>query len=487
MSGPSPSPFLPLVAYTEALCSGARILLVGDALGGVAEQLVQRGARLVHVCDEVAPRRAQAAQRTTDRSISFGSLNDGSFALREGFFDLGLVESLAAHSEPKAVLAALARLLAPRGTALVATPNLEARRPLLGSDVGSEARTTGIDYYALYDAMAAQFPRVRMLGQVPFVGYALVDFAAEGEPSVVFDASLVSSSGEEPDYFVAAAGEGRGTLEAYSVVQLPSADVLGEAPLEFVAEAPLVAHALPVVAAPAPVEPVAPPAPPPPPAPVGPSPAEQAERARLEAWIAELEARGHAADARADAAEAELDELRERQGNLEQNGRREREAIQEERNELKAELERQVRHKHDLGELVNSAQAESAELRSQLALANEKASAAAEQLAAAQQKLAALEEDAASVEELKRLEAQLAERGERIRALERELRDAERTGRELVRRLARPAPPPPLPPPSASPERVAELEAERVVLAWALQIARGEGVVGSNTRSPSES
>ena len=499
MPGPSPSPFLPLVAYAEALCSGARILLVGDALGGIAEQLVARGARLVHVCDEVAPRRAQAAQRTTDRTISFGSLDDGSFALREGFFDLGLVESLAAHSDPKAVLAALSRLLAPRGTALVATPNLEARRPLLGSDVGSEARTPGIDYYALYDAVTAQFARVRMLGQVPFVGYALVDFATEGEPSVVFDASLVPSPGEEPDYFVAAAGEGRGTLEAYAVVQLPSADVLGETELEFVAEAPLVAQPSPVVVAPAPVAPTAPVAPP------GPSPAEQAERARLEAWIAELEARGHAADARADAAEAELDELRERQGNLEQNSRREREALHGERAELKAELERQGRHKHDLGELVRSSQTESSDLRAQLAVANEQVAAAnekltaandrltvandqlseaTEKLAAAQQKLAALEEDAASVEELKRLEAQLAERGERIRALERELRDAERTGRELVRRLARPVQSPPPPPPSASPERVAELEAERVVLAWALQIARGEGGVASPARVP---
>ncbi len=204
MPGPSPSPFLPLVAYAEALCSGARILLVGDALGGIAEQLVARGARLVPRARR-GGRRAQAAQRT-DRTISFGSLNDGSFALREGFFDLGLVESLAAHSDPKAVLAALSRLLTPRGTALVATPNLEARRPLLGSDVGSEARTPGIDYYALYDAVGAHFARVRMLGQVPFVGYALVDFATEGEPSVVFDASLVPSPGEEPDYFVAAAG-----------------------------------------------------------------------------------------------------------------------------------------------------------------------------------------------------------------------------------------------------------------------------------------
>ena len=482
MPGPSPSAFLPLVAYSEALCSGARVLLVGDSLGGVAEQLVLRGARLVHVCDEVPARRAQAAQRTTERSISFGSLSDGSFALREGFFDLGLVESLAAHSDPKAVLAAVARLLAPRGTALVATPNLDARRPLLPSDVGSEARTTGIDYYALYDAVAAQFARVRMLGQVPFVGYAMVDFATEGEPSVVFDASLLPSSGEEPDYFVAAVGEGRGALEAYAVVQLPSADVLGEAPLEFVAEAPLVAEPRPAVAAPAPAPPVAPPPPAPPP---GPSAAEQAERARLEAWIAELEARGHAADARADAAEAELDELRERQGNLEQNSRREREGFQEERTELKAELERQVRHKHDLGELVHTAQAEAAELRGQLALANEKAATATEQLARAQQKLAALEEDAATVEELTRLEAQLAERGERIRALERELRDAERTGRELVRRLARPvAPAPPPLAPSASPERVAELEAERVVLAWALQIARGEGGGAAATRAP---
>jgi hypothetical protein len=106
-------------------------------------------------------------------------------------------------------------------------------------------------------------------------------------------------------------------------------------------------------------------------------------------------------------------------------------------------------------------------------------------------KVAALSDEGFEAEDLKRLEAQLGERGEHIRVLERGMREAERTGRELVRKLERssaaepraaaveaPVPAPtPVEPPGLMPAaavRLAELEAERVVLTWALQIARGE-------------
>jgi SAM-dependent methyltransferase len=544
MPSAPPSSFLPLVAYAEALCVNARVLFIGDARSEIASRLLERGARLVHVCDEAPARRAEGAQRTTDRAISFGALDDGSFALREAFFDLALIENLASHSEPKAVLASVSRLLAPRGAALIAAPNPDSRRRLLSP--ASSARV--LDYYALYDAVAAAFPRVRMLGQVPFVGYAVVDFASEGEPEVVFDASLVPGAGEEPEYFVAVAGEERIAVDSYAVIQLPSSAVLGggsSAPAAPIEAAPPAALKEPEKPAVAPITPAGPQA-------VGQklgtdAQSDELARRRQEAWIQELEARAVAADERADTAETELDELRERYGNLEQRSRQEAEALLLERQAARTELERQQRQKHDLGELLQAAQGQAQAAKDQVDAAKGQVEAAkgqveaakrqaeaakiqitalegqvrrleeqvrtleqqirtleqqratlAEQHAALEQQHAALaeqhaapSEDPATSEELQKLETQLVERGEHVRLLERQLREAERTGRELVRRLQRgtvaalPVSAAPLSPAATvSAERLAELEAERQVLTWALAIARAEAPAGAGATLP---
>ena len=95
------------------------MLLVGDALSGLARQLIERGARLVYVCDRNATRRAEAQARGADRNIVFGSLDDGPAALREHFFDLVLIENLSLEGDARATLNAVARLMTPRGSALV--------------------------------------------------------------------------------------------------------------------------------------------------------------------------------------------------------------------------------------------------------------------------------------------------------------------------------------------------------------------------------
>src|SRR5512132_2489751 len=64
-----------------------------------------------------------------------------------------------------------------------------------------------------------------MVGQAPFVGYTVADFAPGSEPEVSVDTSLLTSS-EEPEYFIAVAGERTVALEAYTVIELPWAEVL---------------------------------------------------------------------------------------------------------------------------------------------------------------------------------------------------------------------------------------------------------------------
>jgi SAM-dependent methyltransferase len=520
---------LPLVAYADALAAQARVLLVGDARSLLPKALLERGARLVHVCDSDPARLAEAQARTSERSISFGRLDDGPAALRDSFFDLVLVENLANEPEPKLALAAVSRLLAPRGVALIAAPNPEASRPLLASASSPHA----LDYYTLYDATTAAFPEVRMLGQVPFVGYALVDFSAEGEPSPVLDASLVPPRGEEPDYFVALAARQRRTLEQYAVIQLPLADVAAMSS----ALAPKSAEPVREVT-PSPVERSA-------------APATLLLEQRLqkqEHWITELEARASIADERADAAderaeavetraeaaesraaefearvaeanarlraaEKAVNELKTQAAEQEEQRRRqhdefnrerdalkaeratlraerdalkperdalkpERDALKAERDALKAEhdtlkAERDaLKAEHDaLKAEQNALRAELAPQRAELSRSHSRIAELDALIAARDAELAESSNEEEAARELGNLELQLRERGEYITGLERSLFEAERVGRELVRKLRDATLP------SKSVElstQLAEAEAEIATLRWSLALSSSQ-------------
>jgi SAM-dependent methyltransferase len=457
---------LPLVAYVEAFCRQARVLWVGDARSALPRALLERGARLVYACDRDVARRREAAARSQDRSLTFGALDDGPAALREGFFDLALVENLAAEENPKDVLAAVARLLAPRGVALVAVPNPESRQPLLPSARSQRP----LDYYALYDAVVSTLPEVRMLGQVPFVGYAVVDFSAEGDPSPVLDSSLAPARGEEPDYFVALAGRERRALEEYAVIQLAARDVLAASRVD--------------------AEPAAAPA-------RGSAASASALQKKLEkqeAWIQELEARAATADERADAAETELDEAREQLGNLQQAHAQERTNLMRERDALKSEVEQSRRRLSESDDRLAAKEAELAKLKAETPALKAKTEALESEATALKDKLAALSEKAGALEgevtalrsegdndsDLAKLEAQLQERGERVLRLERELLEAERVGRELVRKLREPSTPGNA---QALAERLALAEAELITLRWSLELAKtGTSGAGNGAR-----
>src|SRR5688572_21003605 len=270
-----------LAAFAESLVEGRRAVVFGSALSPTARLLLERGARLVHVCDPAPVRVAEALRRATAPGLTLSTLNDDEIAAREGAVDFVLVEHLGAF-DARSVVEKARKLLAVRGVALFVTPNREARRPLLPT---SEPAAAPLDYYALYDLVKAEFEHVRMLGQAPFVGYAVVDFAPDSEPEPVIDSDFVPRGSEEPELFVAVAARHRPNVPGHALVQLPLESVL--------------AHAAPVE------RPVRPERPAP--------PLELVRKLeQQEAWIRELEGRAATADERADVAEDELEELRER-------------------------------------------------------------------------------------------------------------------------------------------------------------------------------
>src|SRR5450432_2752827 len=254
-------PSIALAAYAEPLAANRRVLVFGSALGALSLQLLERGARAVHVCDPDAVRVAEAAARNRSTQITFSTLADSDLSVRDGAFEVALIENLGAFNA-LSILKKVHRALAPRGVAVVACPNPDAAFPLLRA---SNPSATALDYYALYDAVAAEFEHVRMLGQTPFVGYAIADFSASGEPEPALDTSFVPGGAEEPDSFIALASNHEVRLDEFSVIQLPTRRMLGS-----VERPKRVERAEP---APAAVK------------------ADARELARLKTWAAELEAR----------------------------------------------------------------------------------------------------------------------------------------------------------------------------------------------------
>ncbi|HYP78402.1 MAG TPA: hypothetical protein VER12_20660 [Polyangiaceae bacterium] len=413
MTEPSPlQPSIALCAYAEPLASNRRVLVFGNSLGSLPLQLMERGARSIHVCDPDAVRVSEAAARNRSTQISFSSLADSDLSLQDSGFDLALIDNLAGY-DPLPLLRTAKRALASRGVAIVACPNPEAAFPLLRAS-SSDVAGTGLDYYALYDAVAAEFEHVRMLGQTPFVGYAIADFSASGEPEPALDTSFVPGGAEEPDFFIALASNQEVRLDEFAVIQLPTRRVLRS-----ISPSPARAAALPN-------EDVA-------------TKTREAELLRLNQWIKELESRASTADERADHSEAELEGERAK---LEA----EREKLEAERGKLEAERQASTALKVQHEKQLSAARAELEALRTQAttlrADASNKAAELARVTAALAERDRQLAEQVQKLEqgssvELGEFERQLVERGNEVRRLEQDLRTAERTGRELVRELER--------------------------------------------------
>ncbi len=191
--------------------------MFGSATLGLAEELVLRGARLVHVYDTDATRVAEATAQGHDRSIFFGTLPDsGDVGVRDGAFDFVVVPDLSFAPDKGALLSLVRRVLSPAGAALIASPNTDASAPLITVErVGA-----ALGYYELYEAIAEHFSSVRMLGQAPFVGYAVAEFSVE-DPEPTIDTSLAESEGKEPDWFVVLASDRSIRLDPFALIEIP--------------------------------------------------------------------------------------------------------------------------------------------------------------------------------------------------------------------------------------------------------------------------
>jgi hypothetical protein len=479
---PHPAPIRPsiaLAAFAEKFVDGRRIIVFGNALSPFWEQLIERGARLVHVCDSDTTRVSEAAARNTSQHVSFAPLGGGGLAVRDGAFDVGFVENLTAFADPAGTLHKLRRALSVRGIALVAAPNPDVEDALIASSTDD---SRSLDYYSLYDLVHREFPVVRMAGQMPFVGYSVAELAPADEPVPCLDAGFVPGGTEEPEWFVAIASQLDVAFDAFVVVQLPHNQLTKSGAERLLRDQLRAARSAERSA----VERLSR------------LEAEQRKLAdaaerhqkdvdlarqmrlmqeeleRKESWILQLEARAATADARADEADQELDELRARVGVFtDESGaqqthledwRKTIEQLETEKCELVARLgaaeslgsdaeqrlltqqtslaEQQQRGQEQARAFERQLEAQKSDYLTQLALAEAQRGQVEQEFGQARRRIAELTQALDNVDplqssELARLEDQLRERGERIRELQRDLKRTEELGARLVRELDR--------------------------------------------------
>ena len=213
-------PAVALAAFAEPLVRGRRVAVLGDATLPLGQALLERGARLVHLYDPDPGRVAQAlASRSGAPAPVVAELTED-LGVRDGAFDFVFVPDLPLLGDAPALLRRVTRLLSASGVALFASPNPEVERFLLPP---SPALEEALGYYDLYDVISAEFAEVRMLGQAPFTGYSIVDFS-EPDPDVAVDTSVLDDP-EAPEWYIAIASQRRVMVEAYSIVEIPLADV----------------------------------------------------------------------------------------------------------------------------------------------------------------------------------------------------------------------------------------------------------------------
>jgi chromosome segregation ATPase len=203
-----------IAPYLEPVVRGRRVAVLGDATLPLGPALLERGARLVHVYDPDAARVAEVlARRGASRTLMTAPLPDGDLAVRDGAFDAVVVPDLSLFDPVDTVVARARKLVAAHGYAVFVSPN---------PDMLPGTTERLLTYYELYDVIALQFPEVRMLGQAPFSGYVIADFAPEGDPDVVVDTSLVDRQDQEPRWFMALGTQQPRRLDPYTIVQVPA-------------------------------------------------------------------------------------------------------------------------------------------------------------------------------------------------------------------------------------------------------------------------
>jgi hypothetical protein len=208
-----------LLVYAEPLAAGAHVIVVGDAESGVAERLLDVGARSVHLVDP-DPARAERCARMAPRGVTIRPLG-ADLEVRDGAFDLGVLPDLAKLRDPAFLVSRLERAVALRG-AVIALGRARVADTTGDVPFAEDLGPATLAYEDLYALFSQSFTDVTLAGVLPFAGVVFAELGGEGEaPAVSVDTRF--APGEAPSVFVVVA-RGRSDamrgLDPYAIVQV---------------------------------------------------------------------------------------------------------------------------------------------------------------------------------------------------------------------------------------------------------------------------
>jgi hypothetical protein len=157
-----------VLTVAEAYCPGRRVALVAPGASGLAEALLAAGARSVH---HYATDDARTARTTaTDRTLLVRPLPAGDFDVREGAFDLVVVDDLARLGDVASWLGRFRRLVGASGTFVAGASR----------DSSGEHRSPAFGVHELDELVSVQFAWVDLRGLASFHGALVAPIGVHG-------------------------------------------------------------------------------------------------------------------------------------------------------------------------------------------------------------------------------------------------------------------------------------------------------------------
>jgi len=205
-------------SFIEPLLPGRRVLEVGAAgatAGATALFLAERGAAAVVSVEEDLAAIEAAGREAQHPFVQFKAASIE--ALPEGAYDLVLCADGAALAADPARVAALHRLLGPRGRLITALPAGDGAG--LAELAGEPALGEQPSFESFVGALGDHFSFVEVATQSATAGY-VVAMGQEAEPEIAIDGSLAGTSATA--WYVAICGETPCKLKGLTIVALPT-------------------------------------------------------------------------------------------------------------------------------------------------------------------------------------------------------------------------------------------------------------------------
>jgi SAM-dependent methyltransferase len=161
--------------------------------------------------------------------VQVKELRPGQLPFPDGYFDLAVVpELLQLGEQGERHIAELRRVLREDGILVASMANAGAVSEQGGDSTKSAPQ--GLAYDDFVDSLKRHFETVRMIGELPFYGYSLIDLSVHAPLSEIsFDGTLLDTEEQPPERFVALCSNDELPVDAMTVIQVPRLEIAGAA------------------------------------------------------------------------------------------------------------------------------------------------------------------------------------------------------------------------------------------------------------------